>query len=56
MRVIVPLDLAEGKRYIEPMCEEDDMDHIYKLTGLDKDWIKPMADGMLCWENDSKFL
>ena len=31
-RVIVPLDPVEGERYTEPMCDEEDVDHIYKLT------------------------
>ena len=51
---IVPLDPAEGKRYTEPMHEEEEMDHIYKLTMKDEDWINPTADGVLYWENDSE--
>ena len=31
-RVIVPLDLMKEEWYIEPIHEEDDVDHIYKLT------------------------
>ena len=30
--VIVPLDLAEGKRYMELVPKEEDVDYIYKLT------------------------
>ena len=52
--MIVPLDPAEGEQYIEPVCEEEDVDHIYKLTAQDKDWINPIAEGVLCWENDSE--
>ena len=48
-RVIVPLDPAGGERYTDPIWEEEDFDHIYKLTGWDNDWINPTADGMLCW-------
>ena len=48
LRVIVPLDLAEGMRYTEPYrdyYEEDDIEKIYKLTMWDEDWIKTMEDG-----------
>ena len=34
MWVIIPLDPAEGEWYIEPVCEGDEVDHIYKLTAL----------------------
>lgn len=33
--VVVPLDLAEGSHYIEPVCDdesEEDLDCIYKIT------------------------
>ena len=30
-RVIVPLDPAEGKRYTEPVREDEDFDHIYSI-------------------------
>ena len=52
-RVIVPLDPTEWERYTEPVCKEDDVDHIYKLTTWDEDWINPTTDGMLNWEKDS---
>ena len=35
-RVIVPLDPAEGEIYIEPVREEEEVDHIYKLTVRDE--------------------
>ena len=53
-RVRVPLDPTEGERYTEPMCEEEDVDHIYKLTARDEDWINPTTDGVLCWEKNSE--
>ena len=31
-RVIVPLDPVEGERYTKPVRDEEDVDHIYKLT------------------------
>ena len=46
--VIVPLDPAEGAQYIEPAYEEEELDHIYKLTVQDEDWVNPMDEGMLC--------
>ena len=55
-RVIFALDPAEGERYTGFVHEEDDMDHIYKLTTQDEDQINPIADGMLCWEKDSECL
>ena len=30
------------------------MDHIYKLTTRDEDWINSMAHGALFWEKDRK--
>ena len=54
MHVIVPLDTAEGARYTEPARDEEEVDHIYKLTMQDKDWINPMAEGVLCWEKYSE--
>ena len=47
-RVIVPLYLAKGERYTNSMHEEEDVDHIYKLTMQDEDSINPTADGVLC--------
>ena len=41
--------------YSQTTQEEEEIDHIYKLTARDKDWINPIFDGLLCWENDSKF-
>lgn len=36
LRVVVPLDPAEGVRYNEPVCDyvksDDDLDQIYKIT------------------------
>ena len=55
-RVIVPMAPAESEWYTEPVHEEEDVDHIYKLTAQDDDWINPTTDGMLCWEKDSECL
>lgn len=35
LRVVIPLDQAEGPRYTEPMCNkgsDDELDCIYKIT------------------------
>ena len=50
MRVVPPLDLLEGQRYIEPVFNErssDHLDNIYNVTTLKKDYIYPTADGNL---------
>lgn len=39
LRVVVPWDLDEGEWYIEPIhddYDDEDIDHIYKLTTWDK--------------------
>ena len=48
LRVIVPLDPAEGSRYTEPVRDyesDDDLDYIYKITVRDQDWVNPTVDG-----------
>jgi hypothetical protein len=59
LRVIAPLDLDEGHRYIEPIREEDrayDLENIYKLTVGQQDYINPTTNGNLSWESESAFL
>ena len=53
-RVVVPLDPTKGENYTEPVRGGEEVDHIYKLTARDEDWINPMVDGVLCWEEDSE--
>lgn len=39
LKVVVPLDPAEGAQYIHPVCDDYDdeyIDHIYNLTMLEK--------------------
>ena len=55
VRVIIPLDPAEGQGYTELVRTEDDIDQIYKLTLREGDWINPTTYGNLKWENDSYF-
>ena len=47
LRVVVPLDPAEGLRYIELVHDyesDDDLDQIYKITTRDQYWVNPTAD------------
>lgn len=47
--MVVLLDPAEGLRYtkmVRDYEERDDyLDHIYKITMRDQDWVNPIADG-----------
>ena len=52
--VIVPLDPTEGVWYTKPAYEEEELDHIYKLTVQDEDQVNPTDEGMLYWEKDSE--
>jgi hypothetical protein len=52
LRVIAPLDLDEGQRYIEPIREEDhayELEKIYKMTTRQQDYINPTVDGNMSW-------
>jgi hypothetical protein len=52
LRVIAPLDLDEGPRYIEPIREDDrayELENIYKLIARQHDYINPTIDGNLRW-------
>lgn len=56
VRVVIPLDPAEGAWYTEPIhddYDEKDIDHLYNLTTWDEDWINPTTDGHISWEKDS---
>ena len=56
LRIVVPLDLAEGSCYIEPVRDyesDDDLDHIYKLTVRDQDWVNPTTNGRIAWDRES---
>ena len=52
VRVIDPMDLQEGRRYIEPVKDEvgRSWDHAYKIS---EDYIHPIVDGELGWQNAS---
>ena len=56
LRVVVPLDPAEGAWYTEPMCNDntdDNLDCIYKITSQWKDWVNLTTDGRILWERKS---
>jgi hypothetical protein len=56
LKFIAPLDPDEGRRYIEPIREEDhayELENIYKLTTRQHDYINPTADGNLSWRSES---
>ena len=56
LRLIVPLDPAEGSCYTEPVRDyesNDDLDSIYKITMRDQDWVNPTADGKITWDRES---
>ena len=58
LRVIVPLDPAEGKCYTEPIHDEDsdnELDCIYQIIMQDQDWVNPIADERISWECDSSY-
>jgi len=58
LRIIVPLDLAEGSRYIEPIHDyesDDDLDCIHKITARDQDWVNPTMDGRITWDRESYY-
>ena len=48
VRVIVPMDPQEGRRYIEPVKDEvgRSLDHTYNIS---EDYIHPTIDGELGW-------
>lgn len=53
LRVVVPLDPAEGSHYMEPVCDyesNNDLECIYKIPVWEKDWVNPTTDGRISWE------
>ena len=45
-----------GPRYTKPIHAEEevrDIDHFYKMTTMQDDYINPTVDGMLRWHYDS---
>lgn len=56
LRVVVPLDPAEGVHYTDTMRGEDsddELDCIYQIIAQDQDWVNPIATERISWEGDS---
>lgn len=56
LRVVVPLDLAEGAWYTELVCDDDsddDLNCIYKITVQGEDWVNSTINGRISWERGS---
>lgn len=55
--VVVPLDLAEGAIYNEPVCDykesDDELYQIYKITTRNQEWINSMKYGRIAWDWES---
>ena len=52
--VVIPLDLAEGACYTEPVHNEgsdDELDCIYKITAQNQGWVNLTAEGKVSWEH-----
>jgi hypothetical protein len=51
-RVIVPLDPSEGEMFVEPtFLDLEEINHLYKRTAQDEDYVNPTADGVLSWRS-----
>jgi len=56
MRVVSPIDPFEGKRYVEHVYNEEQveyLDQIYNVTAMHEDHISPTVDGNLSWKRMS---
>lgn len=46
-RVTAPIDPLEGRRYVEPVKYEVDLDNIYNLTSNKEDYVDLKSDGKI---------
>ena len=56
LRVVVPLDLAEGERYTEPLCDEennDELDFIYQIMVQNPSQMHYNDNRRTSWEHES---
>jgi hypothetical protein len=51
LKVTVPLDPMEERRYVEPMRKE--IDNLYNMTMQMDDYINSTIDGVLSWRSIS---
>lgn len=52
LRVVKPLDLDKGNKYVELLREElndFELNNFYKVTVWCEDYINPIVDGKLSW-------
>jgi hypothetical protein len=52
LKVIVPLDPSEGKRYIEP-TRGNDINNLYNMNARMEDYVNSTTDGALSWRSIS---
>ena len=50
--VIISLDSTKGARYTEPAYENEELDHIYRMTAHDEDQDDPETGGVFNWEKN----
>ena len=58
LRVVVPLDPAEGPCYTESVCDyesDNDLDQIYKITAQDQDSVNLTTDEWITWDRESSY-
>ena len=50
LKVTTPLDLIEGKRYIDP-TKGKKIDNLYNMTAWMDDYVNPTTNGVLSWRS-----
>lgn len=53
LRVVVPLGPTEGPLYtklVQDYESDDYLDHIYKITARDQEWVNPATDKCIAWD------
>jgi hypothetical protein len=50
LKVTMPLDPTEGRRYIEP-TKGDEIDNMYNMTVRMDDYVNPTIDDALSWRS-----
>ena len=56
LRVVAPIDMLEGQRYVEPVNNEFQGNYLYNLYNIISsrdDYINPTIDGNLSWRSVS---
>ena len=54
IRVVAPIDLLEGQRYVEPVHGEGNdnyLEQLYNIMSLKEYYINPKTDGNLSWRS-----